>query len=51
MPEKIVCLGQMGYIERTPILVGLTHLHVRQLSSYSQIDTIIGFIKCYVNVE
>lgn len=47
MPEKIVC--QTRYIERTPILVGLTHLHVLQLSSYSKIDTIICFIKSHVN--
>lgn len=50
MPEKIVCLSQIRYVEKTPLLVGLTHLHVLQLSSYSQIDTIICFIKCHVNV-
>lgn len=42
-------LSQIRYIERAPLLVGLTHFHVLQLSGYSQIDTIICFIKCPVN--
>lgn len=50
--HRFVHLLQNGHIRRTPIVVGPTRLHTHQLSSYSLINTLIGFcqVLCKLSV-